>query len=213
MVSYTNPEEIYKLFICPCCGSTIDALCCESAIERKAYVDGLLDAGLDKTEIMVKMTSRYGLDSLASDSLKTEVREILIERAPEDRPQLVIYPKAYDLGNVSVSGGVVTTLVHLTNKGKTNLVIDDMETSCGCTSASIVYDGVEGPLFNMREHGNNPVGWSVSIRPGDTAILKVIYDPMVHPDLRGTVTRLVTIYSNDPIDPQTTFKLRLNQVD
>jgi len=57
------------------------------------------------------------------------------------------------------------------------------------------------------------VGWSVSIRPGDTAILKVIYDPMVHPDLRGTVTRVVTLYTNDPTSKVKDVYIRINQVD
>ncbi len=133
--------------------------------------------------------------------------------AVEGAPSLQVSPESINLGDVSVSGGPVVVGFEIKNTGASDLVIDDMETSCGCTSASIVYDGVEGPLFNMREHGNNPVGWSVSIRPGDTAILKVIYDPMVHPDLRGTVTRVVTLYTNDPTSKVKDVYIRINQVD
>jgi hypothetical protein len=209
-----TPGEMYKLFLCPCCGSTIDANCCEMAVERKAYVDGMLDAGLGKTDAILKMTRRYGINSLANDAMKSEVREILIEQAPDERPQMEIFPGVYDLGNTSVAGGVATTLVHVTNTGKKDLVINRVTTSCGCTTASFIVgeDGERSPRFGMQGQLEGQ-GWSLSLKPEEVALLRVYYAPDVHPDLRGPVTRTVTLYSNDPIDPELTFKLKLTQVD
>jgi hypothetical protein len=93
------------------------------------------------------------------------------------------------------------------------LRIFDMETSCSCTTASVVYNGIEGPYFNMRDHGTNPKDWSVEINPGDSAQLKVLYDPRVHPDARGAVTRIVTLFTNDPRKGVEEVYAQLNQVD
>ncbi|NOZ58420.1 MAG: DUF1573 domain-containing protein, partial [Euryarchaeota archaeon] len=92
---------------------------------------------------------------------------------PGGTPELVITPEAYDFGRVSVRGGEVSTLFLIENLGDGDLIIDDMDTSCACTSATVVYNGEEGPRFNMREHGTNPQWWSQRIPPGERAYLKV----------------------------------------
>ena len=72
-----------------------------------------------------------------------------------------------------------------------------------CTSASLIYNGQESPKFSMSMHGNNPENFELRIPPGETAQLKVYYDPNAHgkqkkPEIK--ITREVTIISNDPID-------------
>ena len=131
----------------------------------------------------------------------------------EGTPKMVITPEAYDFGTVSVRGGEVSTLFLIENRGDGDLVIDDMDTSCACTSATIVYNGKEGPRFNMREHGTNPKGWSQRIHPGEKAYLKVYYNPRVHPDIRGEVIRYVNLYTNDPQKPVVRVYIRVVQVD
>jgi hypothetical protein len=126
---------------------------------------------------------------------------------------IVIDPVEYDFGDVSIAGGIVKTSMNIRNTGSVDLVIDDMETSCGCTSATVEKDGVEGPAFGMKMHGTNPVGWSETIKPGETALLNVYYDPMVHPDLRGPVTRSITLYSKDARIPAKEIRIHVNQVN
>ncbi len=99
---------------------------------------------------------------------------------------------------MSVAEGTVTTLMTVKNVGKSDLIINNMDSSCGCTSARLIVDGKEGPKFSMSSHGTNPKDWSATLAPGETAQLKVYYDPTVHRDLRGPVTRTITIFSNDP---------------
>ena len=130
---------------------------------------------------------------------------------PKDAPIVSISPTVYNFGVVSQANGVVTGMATIRNDGDAPLIIDNMETSCSCTSASVVYDGTEGPSFGMAMHGN-PQGWSQVIPPGGEAQLKISYDPNVHKTLRGAVTRTITVYSNDPRHKQVTITTRLTQV-
>ena len=110
--------------------------------------------------------------------------------------------------------GTVAAFFMIKNEGKKDLVIERLDTSCGCTTASIVFQGKEGPRFAMVGHGiENPKDWKLSIPPGQSAQLKVYYDPNVHKDLRGAVIREIYIYSNDPIDFEKKVQIELNQVD
>ncbi len=127
--------------------------------------------------------------------------------------RIVIEPLEFDFGDVSTRGGVVKTEMTIKNEGDSNLVISDMETSCGCTTATVEKDGREGPVFGMRGHLPPPVGWSEILRPGESASLNIYYDPLVHPELRGAVTRLVALYSNDPSAPAKEVKIFVNQVN
>lgn len=128
-------------------------------------------------------------------------------------PRISVNPIKYDFGEVSVRGPVVMTSITLKNEGKSDLVIDNLDTSCGCTSASITKDGKEGPVFGMSEHGFNPVGWSETLKAGESAILNIYYNAGVHPDSRGRTTMVVWVYSNDPNTPEKMIKIDTNQVD
>ncbi len=128
-------------------------------------------------------------------------------------PKITFTQKTINLGDVSVLGGPVSTKFGIKNDGGGILTISDMETSCACTSASVIYEGIESPMFNMRAHGTNPTGWSVKIKPGDTADLKVIYEPRVHLDLRGPATRVITVFSDDSLSSAQEVYIKINQVD
>ncbi len=128
-------------------------------------------------------------------------------------PVISIEPKEYNFDDVSLRGGVVNTVMTIKNTGGSALVINDMETSCGCTSATVEKGGIEGPEFGMKGHGPSPVGWSETLQPGETALLNIYYDPAVHPELRGAVTRAIALYSNDPTSPVKEVRIHVNQVD
>lgn len=113
-------------------------------------------------------------------------------------PSMEIEPSEYNFGSVSQAKGTVTATMTIKNNGVSDLVLKNMDSSCGCTSASVIYKGVEGPKFSMAMHGTNPKDWKQVIPPGDSAQLKVYYNPNVHKDMRGAFTRSITIFSNDP---------------
>ena len=128
---------------------------------------------------------------------------------PRGSSMVKITPTFYDFGDVSVAKGAVSTTMDILNEGKGDLVIKYMESSCMCTTASIVFNGAESPRFGMH---NNPVSWSQTIGPNETAQLKIYYDPTVHRELRGPVTRTIKIYSNDPVNSQKEVRIDVNQV-
>lgn len=128
-------------------------------------------------------------------------------------PQISITPEVNDLGDVSMSQGRISTIFTIKNTGGSDLVIKDMETSCMCTEAALVMEGQEGPRLGMRGMSSPPpADWSVTIKPGQEVPLKVYYDPTVHADLHGPVTRVVRVYSNDPKQPHLDVQIELNQV-
>jgi len=220
LLETVSAEEIYPLFVCPCCGKPLDKnkICCGMAKERIDYIDSQVSNGVktkaSKDDIILAYVQKYGLTSFKDEAKQEEFKQRLSENAPQVRPQIVVEPTVYDFGQVSQAKGVVSTLLTLRNEGKVTLVINKMSTSCGCTSASIVYKGIEGPKFTMPGHGKeNPTDWSVSIAPGDKANIKIYYDPNMHGDIRGPITRMVSIFSNDPVDFIKEAKIELKQVE
>lgn len=207
-------KEIYPLFECPCCGSAIDQCTCPMAKERKTYIDGLAAGQMTEEEMMFVYVQRYGLDSFIDKDRQEEFRAKLIEKAPADRPIISITPVSYDFGELSQKEGKVYTFFELKNEGKSDLVINKLSTSCGCTFVSIIYQGEESPAFTMEGHGSDAPEWEgVSIAPDKTAQLKVMYDPSVHKDFRGEAIREIFVHSDDPIDFEKRVSIELNQVD
>lgn len=207
-------KEIYPLFECPCCGKAISECSCGMAKERMAFIDGITSVGISEEEAILTYVKKYSLGSFMEEEREVEFRQMLTESAPEDRAIISLNKEVYDLGNVSQSKGIVTTFFEIKNEGGSDLIINRLETSCGCTSASIVYQEKEGPKFNMPGHDINEKieDWQITIASGAVAQLKVYYDPNMHVNFRGTATRTISIFSNDPIDFQKEVQIELNQV-
>ncbi len=126
-----------------------------------------------------------------------------------DNPKLEISSTEYDFGTVSQSKGIISTDLLITNKDNKDITIDELSTSCMCTSAQIIKDGKEGQMYGMDMGGNNPKDGSTAIAPNGTATLRIYYDPNMHKDLKGPVTRVVSIFSSAGTQA---VKIKLNQV-
>jgi len=217
LIEPVNAAEIYPEFICGCCGRPLDPVnpCCGDMKQKINYIDQQIEAGLSKDEIMIAAVKEFGLASLAKEGTEQEIKNILIDQAPVDAPKIIFEQTSYDFGQVSQADGIVFTYFPIKNKGESNLVIDKLSTSCGCTLASIVYQGEEGPTFTMPGHGKeNPANWSVAIAPGDEAQLKIYYDPNTHGEQKEDVlpvTRTISIFSNDPVEFEKQVRIDLNQ--
>lgn len=216
IIQTVSAEEIYPMFVCPCCGQPLDKknVCCGEAQARIDYIDSLTSKNLSEKEIISNYVKKFGLNSFTDKNKQDEFKKELAESAPSNRPVISIAPDSIDLGDVSQKKGTTTTFFEIKNTGKENLVINKLDTSCGCTSVSVVFNGQEGPKFAMAGHGaENPTDWQISIPPDLSAQLKVYYDPNVHQDLRGPVIREIYIYSNDPVEFEKKVQIELNQVD
>ena len=101
---------------------------------------------------------------------------------------------AYDFGNISIQGGVVSHGFQLKNDGDQGLELSDLSTSCMCTKAVLTVAGQSSPVFGLH---NNPLFWRQTLGPGQTADLAVRFDPLAHgPDAIGPVTRTVKMMVN-----------------
>lgn len=90
----------------------------------------------------------------------------------------------------------------VTNIGKSNLVLKQFTTSCGCTTARVIQDGNESPKFSMHINSD----WQTTLEPGKSLIVKVVYDPSAMP-VEGKVERSTTFATNDPSRPSVELKL------
>ena len=214
-VATVEAKEIYSMFTCPCCGQLLnkEKPCCGSAAQMIDFIDQKISTGANKDAVILATAQEFGLDRLADESERTQLREKLLANAPKDAPKITTSETKKDLGTVRLSKGVVTTEFVIKNEGKSDLVIDKLSSSCGCTSASLVYQGTESPQFYMAGHGQKAPdpNWKIAIAPGDEAKVKVYYDPTVHPDLTGPATREVSVHSNDPVDFETKLTITLDQ--
>lgn len=208
-------QELYDEFSCPCCTDTIGDCACPMAKERQNYIDSLLELGeTEESEIILGYVEKYGLSSMVDDAKAQKIKDLLIDRAPADRPAISLSPSAIDLGEVSVKKGRVQADFVLENKGDSDLVIDRLETSCGCTTVRLILEDGEGPLFGMPGHGLNEKikDWTARIESGGTVRLRVYYDPSVHPNFEGSVIRTISVFSNDPVNTEARVQIELKQI-
>lgn len=107
----------------------------------------------------------------------------------EERPKFVVDRPHVDFGNIQISDTAVEYVV-IENTGQMPLQISNIKTSCGCTTAQLVINGQESPMFSMH---NNP-SWTGEILPGQKGTLKTIYEPSKMP-VQGDVERTVFFYN------------------
>lgn len=102
--------------------------------------------------------------------------------------------KAHAWGEIDINGGHVEQIFQIKNVGDSDLEITNFKTSCMCTEAQVNIDGKNSPIFGMHTRS----GWSGVVRPGETADVNVVFDPMYHgPQGTGPITRMVSFNTND----------------
>ena len=90
-------------------------------------------------------------------------------------PHLTIDPEEYDFGKILQSGGTVSKTFSVFNNGSEDVIINEVLTSCSCTTAEI-----DKKL----------------LRPGEQGTLTVVFDPNYHYEDDGRFFRTATIKSN-----------------
>ena len=104
-------------------------------------------------------------------------------------PSIYIENKEYDLGEIRQYGGIVNTTFSVMNKGITDLKINSVSTSCGCTTAKLE-DSI--------------------ITPGSSSILTVFFDPNIHEEPEGKFSRTVFLETNDPNEPEAEVRIMVD---
>ena len=118
--------------------------------------------------------------------------------------QLAVDSKSHDWGIIDYDNGIVSQNFAIKNTSQTVLELYDVITSCMCTTAQLITPSQTSRKFGMHEKS----GSVFTVQPGETAQLKVEFDPAFHgPSGLGPVTRTVTMNTNDTANPQLTFAL------
>ena len=94
----------------------------------------------------------------------------------------------HDFGSIS-QDSIVTARFTFRNTGNSVLVIERVRTSCGCTSVFLS---------------------SQKLNPGEQGTLEIAFDSMGY---SGSVTRSITVYTNDPSNKEVRLKIRANVLE
>lgn len=125
-------------------------------------------------------------------------------------PKIEVSPKEYDAGTVSMAEGLIKHTYEIKNTGEGDLKIEDIRTSCMCTTAILKVGDKESPEFGMH---TSSLFWSQKITPGETGFLEVTFDPAFHgPQGTGPAVRVVYLSTDDPQNEKTEVKLFANIV-
>lgn len=108
------------------------------------------------------------------------------------KPILDISERNFDFGQIKLSETKIKD-INLKNNGQKILIISDVLTSCDCTFAQFVIADKESQKFSMQ----GDTKWRGEIQPGETAVLKIIYEPSLMP-VKGQVNRSILFKTNDP---------------
>ena len=94
---------------------------------------------------------------------------------------LVASEKLYDFGTISMKNGDVKKDFIVTNPGNKDILISSLVTSCMCTKAFIVKPNgaTKGP-FGMPAMGNYIPPANETIKPGESRVIRAVYDPNAH---------------------------------
>lgn len=103
---------------------------------------------------------------------------------------LSINPATYDFGVITREGGVVTTTFSATNSGKSAVTIEEISTSCGCTSAEIS---------------------EKVIKTEETVTLQVFFDPNFHKEPQGKFSRTVFLQTSEGIELQAKIYVEIKE--
>lgn len=110
---------------------------------------------------------------------KMEVKEK--RKTKRKTSSIMLKPAEYDFGIIKKADGIVVTDMSLVNMGKEEVKIEEITTSCGCTTAEVA---------------NN------FIRPGSPVALHVFFDPNFHKEPPGRFSRTIFIQTSEEIELQ-----------
>lgn len=115
----------------------------------------------------------------------------------------------HDWGEIGIDDGNVEKVFEIKNDGTKPLALYNVYTSCMCTTAQLILDDQDSPLFGMHDKSS----YVMEVPPGKSAKLKVVFDPAYHgPSGVGPITREVIVKTNASESPEINFVLTANVV-
>ncbi len=104
--------------------------------------------------------------------------------------------KGFDFGEISMAAGKVSHKFKIKNSNSESYPINQIYTSCMCTSVSLLIDGKRVGPFGMPGHGFGVIKINEILEVGEEAELEVTFDPAAHgPAGVGTIARSVFVES------------------
>ena len=115
----------------------------------------------------------------------------LLAGCSNNGPNIQLELESFEFGDV-VNGNIVSKDVMIYNTGTIPLNIEQVTTSCGCTTAEVSQG---------------------QIAPDGSAILHIEFDSGAHgPEMTGTLTRQVFVATDDPDQPDLIVQFTVNVV-
>ena len=131
-------------------------------------------------------------ESITQEEIASEINanmEVIIENTPNvvKVPSMLILGSIFDFPDVE-EGTNVVHVWEVKNVGTDDLIISDIESSCGCASA---------------------ITDSKTIAPNSSTKLKTVFDTK---GMIGTNRKFIIVHSNDPANPAMQLSIRGNVV-
>ena len=207
----TIKSDIYsKLRDRRCTTMSLDKCDCPDAREMKAYIDALLEMGINKEEIFYKVAKKFSLNTILDKQIKLDVEKRLIKEVGSRRAQIILEPASFDFCQVSKGKNKISKLFKLTNKGSDKLIIKNIRALCGCTAVSLKIGKNKSPYFDTK---GAPDNWQAQLRPNESGELEIVLD-LNHPSVgMGKLIREILITSNDPLYPEVTVRIEAEVKD
>ena len=125
------------------------------------------------------------------------------------KAKVQINETSFNWGNINFEGPKATKTFKIKNTGEVPLQLTNIKTSCTCTTAQVVIDGNQSPLFSM--HGSSR--WLGEVQPGREAELVIVFDQRFHgPSGVGPIERFITLETNDINRKKLEFNLKGNVI-
>lgn len=144
----------------------------------------------------------FGLSSLVTRGQKPDSTTQSYKKEDVDRPKAEVLTSLVDIGEMKVSE-IKEVSFQLKNIGNKPLQILNINSSCNCTFGKIIYKDMATKEYGMHKQS----GYVTDIAPGDSATVKVIYNPSIMP-VYGPILRDVYVSTNDPDNPKLIFTIK-----
>lgn len=196
-------QEIFSKLRDRRCNMAIVKCSCPDAKEMKAYIEALLEVGIGKDDIFVRVAKKFSLDLILDEQIKETIKQKLIIEAGDRRPQIFVDSESFSFGKVTKSKGKIKKVFKLSNKGLSDLVITGLKTSCGCVTTALG----ENKFFGSE---GTPSDWKKNISPGKVINLEVVVDLNHSSIKKGKIIREIFISSNDPVRNRISLRLEFD---